>query len=264
MNKKLLIILVLIIGCLLGIITLAFLGLPFPSRNPDGFEKAIFKDSRISEPEVGVLPGIDLGTFGDLLLGPLGIIAAFVLMIGILYLIRKATIFKGYFKYIAFGIFAAFLIGLVIIPYVMVTYNDRWQNSISMDQDNNLTFSMKSISLDGKKYMIKSSNGTNKFSLDIIFGVLTHSFEFSTESTEIDYTVSTTYYTANGPSYTISASKNETVLNIELTPIEGQTYSLEIIGGEATFTTEIVSSGMTFSLSQSNSEIGYSIGINFK
>jgi len=64
-------------------------GLPFPSSNPDGFERAVFGNAGVEETE-NIL-GIDLGAYTDFILGPLGIVLAFVLSFLVLkYLTKKS------------------------------------------------------------------------------------------------------------------------------------------------------------------------------
>ncbi|MFX0141906.1 MAG: hypothetical protein ACFFDN_50180 [Candidatus Hodarchaeota archaeon] len=262
MNKKIILTLVLITGCLMAIIPLAFLGFPFPSGNPDGFEKATFEDSRVGEPEASVLPGIDLGKFGDFILGPVGIILAFALTIGLFYLIKKIPDIKGQPKFTVFAIFAIILVCLLIIPFAIASSRLQWKSSISVDQDNIWTFSMETATLEGKKYGLETSNGTTTFSTEFSAFGLTHSFELSSESDEIGYTASITYHTAAGPSYTLSISEDETKFSIELTPTEEETYALELVENKTTFTAEIASDGITFKLEQTDNEFGSSIGID--
>jgi len=262
MNKKIIIALVLITGCLIAIIPLAFLGLPFPSGNPDGFEKATFEDSRVGEPEASVLPGIDLGKFGDFILGPLGIILAFALTIGLFYLIKRMPDIKGQPRFIVFAIFAIILVCLLAIPFVIASGKLQWNSSISVDNDNLWTFGMETISLDQKHYGLETSEGNTNFSIEFFAVGLTHSFELSSESDEIVYTASITYYTAAGPSYTLSVSEDETVLGIELAPTEEATYTLEIEEEKATFKAEIAGDGITFTVEQTGNEFGYSIGMD--
>ncbi|MHA1298309.1 MAG: hypothetical protein ACTSO9_02580 [Candidatus Helarchaeota archaeon] len=262
MNKKIILALLLITGCLVAVIPLAFLGLPFPSGNPDGFEKATFEDSRVGEPESSVLPGIDLGKFGDFILGPLGIVLAFLLTIGLFYFLRKMPDIKGQPKFLVFAIFAIILICLLVIPFMMASSKLQWKSSISVDQDNIWTFSMESATLDGKKYSLETSNGTTTFALEFSAAGITHSIEVSSDSGEIGYTASITYHTAAGPSYTLSLSKDETKFSVELAPTEEETYTLEIVGNEVTFTAQIVSNDLTLTLEQAGNELGYSVGID--
>ncbi|NVM03363.1 MAG: hypothetical protein HWN67_13565 [Candidatus Helarchaeota archaeon] len=262
MNKKLLIALILIIGCLVAIIPLSFLGFPFPSGNPDGFEKATFEDSRVSEPEASVLPGIDLGTFGDLIIGPLGIILAFALTIGLFYLVKKIPDIKGQPKFIIFFIFAIILVVLLVIPFAIAAGSLKWKSSVAINQDNILSFSMESASLDGKKIGVETSNGTTMVSIEFSAVGFSHTIEITTESDEIGYIISTTYYTANGLSYIISFSKDETFLIIELAPTEGETYSLEIFDNLSIFTAEVEVEIIKFTFEQAGSEIGYSVGFD--
>ncbi|NVM01804.1 MAG: hypothetical protein HWN67_05690 [Candidatus Helarchaeota archaeon] len=262
MNKKLLIALILIIGCLIAIIPLSFIGFPFPSGNPDGFEKTTFEDSRVGEPEASVLPGIDLGKFGDLILGPMGILLAFVFTIGLLYLVKKIPDLKGQPKFIIFFILAVILGCLLVIPFAIAAGSLKWKSSVSINQNNILSFSMESASLDRKKNGVETLNGTSTVTLEFFVGGFSHTIELTTESDEIGYIISTTYYTAEGPSYTISISKNVTTFGIKLAPTEEETYSLELLDDEATFTAEIEVESIKFTIEQAGSEIGHSIGFD--
>ncbi len=259
MNKKIIFALLLITGCLVAIIPLAFLGIPFPSGNPDGFEKATFEDSRVGEPEVGVLPGIDLGKFGDFILGPLGIILAFALTIGLFYLIKRMPEIIDKPKFIVFAIFAIILICLLIIPFAIASGKLQWQSSISVDQEETWTFSMETATLDRTYYGLETSEGLTILTIEFSAFGLVHSFELNSSSSEIGYTASITYYTAAGPSYTLSFAEDETVLSIELAPTEEETYTFEIVEDGFTFTAEIAMDTLTFAVEQTGTEIISSI-----
>ncbi|MHA1380846.1 MAG: hypothetical protein ACTSRG_20970 [Candidatus Helarchaeota archaeon] len=262
MNKKILLALGVIIGVTVAIIPLAFLGLPFPSGNPDGFEKATFEDSRVGEPEASVLPGIDLGPFGDLLLGPMGILLAFVLTIGLLYLIQKIPGTVKQPKLIVFAIFVVVLISLLVVPLTIASTEIKWKSSIEANSDKVWTFTMEHVSLTGMKYGIENVNGNITITMEFMFAGLTQVFEMSCDSGEVSYYASTKYFTSEGPTYTFKLAANEPTITMELTPSEKTTYTLEVTGNQMVFTAEMTSNNMKYSIEQSSSGIAYAIGMD--
>ncbi|MHA1339799.1 MAG: hypothetical protein ACTSRZ_06640 [Promethearchaeota archaeon] len=86
-KKQIIILLSIFSGVIIIFVVMGALGLPFPSGNPDGFEKAVFDDAGISESENFL--GIDFGEITDFILGPAGIFIAFGLTLVVFYLIMR-------------------------------------------------------------------------------------------------------------------------------------------------------------------------------
>ncbi len=245
---------------LLAIIPLAFLGLPFPSGNPDGFEKATFEDSRVGEPEAGILPGVDLGPFGDLLTGPLGIILVFGFTIGLFYLVKKMSDVVRQPKFLVFASFFIMLVILLIIPLTLATGAIRWDVSIEFNSNAEWKFTMEHTSLDRLKYTIEDLNGQTNFIFEFRTDAITHSIDLN-QTLHVNYALSTTYYSAEGPQFTLSTSNGETSLTIEMSPTEGATYALESTSEGLKFSSEITSGNLIYILEQNEGGLIQAINI---